>query len=167
MRRRLFLASVNVTSDPRFIEEPDPLTYIARGRPVTLHCKVVQANRVSFRCVGSWVDQQQHMVTEGIDPRTQLRYIDASIDVFKEQVEGSKEEVDGGGGGGGGLWCQCYAWADRPSRAPVVSRRAFVRLACESFSCSSVAHRVLRSHCIVCSYIMLPRPSNSMAGRWR
>ena len=67
----------------------------------SLHCKVLQATRVNFWCLGSWVNPEQHIRGGSEDPETGLRHVEASIEFLppveivelaKTLREGTREE---------------------------------------------------------------------------
>ena len=75
-------AAVVMLESPRFIEEPLPIYYVLRTRPVTVSCRATSAVMVNFKCIGQWVPPAQHLTTDGLERQPPYRrYVQVSIDL--------------------------------------------------------------------------------------
>ncbi|KAK3593613.1 hypothetical protein CHS0354_025501 [Potamilus streckersoni] len=108
-------------SQLKFIQEPDDYYYAVKSKPTLIVCKAVGAVQITFKCAGVWVRQHEHTNLELVDPLTQIRTLQTSIEVTREEVE---EYF-----GSDGYWCECYA-SDRvagtPGAVTIKSKRGFV-----------------------------------------
>ena len=116
---------------PLFLDEPDDLYYIVKGKPVTIICRAAPAFQIHFNCVGQWV-RPEHVVTmEKLDPETGQMYLQTSLDVTKEEVEEyyqSYEHVPGD------YWCECLAMnrgPNQPTPITVKSKKGTIQVASE------------------------------------
>lgn len=85
--------------------------------------------QINFKCVGQWIEPGDHVTVEGLDSTTKQKFLQASIDVTREEVE---EYF-----GPEGYWCECHAWNEiQNQNVPRAynsyrSKRGVVQVACE------------------------------------
>jgi hypothetical protein len=115
---------------PVFLQEPEDSYYVVKNKPVTVICKAAPAIQINFKCASLWL-RPEHVVTiEHVDPQTNLKYLQASVDVTRPDVEQYF--------GPEGYWCECTAWNNAlgenntPEPVPVKSRRGYIHVACKN-----------------------------------
>ena len=122
--------NLNMTNiEPVFVIEPDEHYYIIKNKPITVTCKALYAVQVTFSCAGQWIRAKHQINTEIVDPQSQVRSLQSSINIDKEEVE-TYEGQDGYG-------CECHAFNSPPDLGQppktAVSRRGLIQVSCESF----------------------------------
>ncbi len=101
---------------PVYLSEPSD-AYATRVTNAVLQCRVAHALKAYFTCNDDIVDDGFNS-TELIDPETSVRYLEASLEVTRDQVMDVL----------GKFTCRCHAAS---SRGDVVSREATVSRACK------------------------------------
>ena len=101
---------------PVYLEEPSD-SFVARGRPAKLKCRVAHALRVYFTCN----DEEMPNTTSDdvVEPETGIRYTRVSLEVKRNQV---LDVI-------GTFACKCHAAS---SKGEVASAEAIIRTACKS-----------------------------------
>ncbi|XP_064636504.1 netrin receptor UNC5C-like isoform X2 [Lineus longissimus] len=112
---------------PVFVQEPEDSYYIVKNKPVTVICKAAPAIQINFKCASQWM-RPEHVVTmEVVDPQTNMKYLQASVDISRPDVE---EYF-----GLEGYWCECTAWNNAlgenntPEPTSVKSGRGYIHVA--------------------------------------
>ena len=90
-------------SNPVFVQEPDEVYYVIKGKSARITCKAGPVVQVVIKCAGQWIAPNRHTSTETIDPVTGIRYLENSIEVTKEEVEADDF------GSPDGYFCECNA----------------------------------------------------------
>ena len=106
-------------TDFKFLLEPEESYYITKNKPATISCKAVGVHRISFKCVGQWIEPSRHVTVVN---DTDVKTLAVSIEVAKNEVE---EYV-----GPAGYWCECYAW-NAKTHLTRKSKRGLIQIACE------------------------------------
>lgn len=115
---------------PKFLEEPENLYYIVKGKPVTITCRAAPAFQIHFRCVGQWVRPEHVILLEKSDPDTGQLYLETSLDVTKEEVEEYYQSYDAPDD----YWCECLAMnrgPNQPTPITVTSKKGIIQVACK------------------------------------
>ena len=126
----------NLHLSPIFVQEPDEVYYVVKGKPVTITCRASFAVQIFLQCAGQWIDPARHTKTQITDPDSQTHLLQTSVEILKEEVE---EYF-----GDDGYWCVCHAVNSPPGAQPKTtkSRRGQILVACK-FSFVTVYHILL------------------------
>jgi len=110
---------------PVFVDEPEPIYYVVKGRPVTLTCRASPAIQISVKCDGQWISPTQQVNEDIVDPTSGVRYLQTSVDISKDQVDDRFGDED--------YQCECHAWNNVPGLKPLLtrSRSTTIHVACE------------------------------------
>lgn len=103
---------------PVYLAEPTD-AFTSRNANAVLECKVAHALKAYFTCNDEIIDDGFNS-TELIDPESSSRYVEATLEVTKDQVMDVL----------GLFTCKCHAAS---SKGEVVSSEAVVRRACKLF----------------------------------
>uniref|UniRef100_A0A5S6QZS3 Netrin receptor UNC5 n=1 Tax=Trichuris muris TaxID=70415 RepID=A0A5S6QZS3_TRIMR len=113
---------------PVLIETPND-AYLIRGRhqqtTVTLTCRAVHADRISFKCNGLWIPDALHERREGVDSASGVPFVQTSVAVSRQAVERFRLSR------GSDYACECYAFGASTGEmgVQVKSQPATVRVA--------------------------------------
>ena len=111
---------------PVFSLEPDESYYIVKNKPLVIACKAAPAIQINFKCAGKWVRPKSHSNVEVVDPTSQVKQLQTSIEIVKEEVDEYS--------GNDGYWCECHAWNNLPTTnqpRSAKSRKTIIQSACE------------------------------------
>ncbi|XP_041365498.1 hemicentin-2-like isoform X2 [Gigantopelta aegis] len=87
---------------PVFLQEPDSMSYVVKGKSTVLSCQAEKTGKITFYCNDAHVDPSRVTLTETVNDDTQKHSLVATYGVTREDIAQSA--------GGSEYTCQCFAW---------------------------------------------------------